>query len=73
MTPASTQSDYKAVLAQAQTLLQQNSAASALQLEQRAVQMDPTKPPAYGMMRFSNLLLLELQHRSVRYEAGAAT
>ncbi len=54
MTPASTQSDYKAVLAQAQILLQQNSAASALQLEQRAVQMDQTKPSAYDMMGFSN-------------------
>ena len=53
--PTSTQPDYKTILTQAQAWLQQNNAANALQLEQRAVQLDPTKPAAYDMMGFTQL------------------
>ncbi len=57
--PPAAQSDYQTLLEQAQASLKENNAANALQLVQRAVQRDPSKPNAYDMMGFVQLYYLE--------------
>jgi len=53
--PAQSGQPYQATIAQAEAALRQNNAAAALQLAQRAIQEDPTKPTAYDMVGYLQL------------------